>query len=39
MEIKFLDLPPDLEKQVGEYLHSLESLKSGKGAEPSPSNQ
>ena len=37
MEIKFLDLPPELEKQVGEYLHSLESPKSGKGAEPSPS--
>jgi GAF domain-containing protein len=36
MEIKFLDLPPELEKQVGDYLHSLESPKSGKGAEPSP---
>ena len=37
MEIKFLDLPPELEKQVGDYLHSLESEKGGKGAEPSPS--
>jgi len=37
MEIKFLDLAPELEKQVGDYLHSLESPKSGEGAEPSPS--
>ncbi|MGE5253708.1 MAG: GAF domain-containing protein [Planctomycetaceae bacterium] len=37
MEIKFLDLPPELEKQVGDYLHSLESPKSGEGAESSPS--
>jgi GAF domain-containing protein/Tfp pilus assembly protein PilZ len=37
MEVKFLDLPPELEKQVGDYLHSLESAKSGKGAKPSPS--
>jgi len=37
MEIKFLDLPPELEKQVGDYLHSLESAKGGGGAEPSPS--
>ncbi|MCX5917008.1 MAG: PilZ domain-containing protein, partial [Deltaproteobacteria bacterium] len=37
MEVKFLDLPPELEKQVGDYLHSLESAKGGKGSKPSPS--
>jgi hypothetical protein len=37
MEVKFLDLPPELEKQVGDYLHSLESAKGGKGTKPSPS--
>jgi GAF domain-containing protein len=37
MEVKFLDLPPELEKQVGDYIHSLESAKSGKGTKPSPS--
>jgi Tfp pilus assembly protein PilZ len=36
MEVKFLDLPPELEKHVAEYLHSLESPKSGEGAESSP---
>jgi GAF domain-containing protein/Tfp pilus assembly protein PilZ len=37
MEVKFLDLPPEMEKQVGEYLHSLESPRSMEGAESSPS--
>ena len=37
MEVKFLDLSPELEKQVGDYLHSLESAKGGKGAKPSHS--
>jgi GAF domain-containing protein/Tfp pilus assembly protein PilZ len=37
MEVKFLDLAPELEKQVGEYLHSLESPRNMEGAESSPS--
>jgi hypothetical protein len=37
MEIKFLDLPPELEKQVGEYLHSLPPSPDGEGQEPSQS--
>jgi len=37
MEVKFLDLAPELERQVGDYLHSLESAEEGGGANPSPS--
>jgi len=38
MEVKFLDLPPELERQLGDYLHSLESAEGEEGAEPFPSS-
>jgi Tfp pilus assembly protein PilZ len=38
MEVKFLDLPPELERQIGDYLHSLESAEGEEGAKPSPSS-
>jgi hypothetical protein len=37
MGIKFLDLPPDLEKQMGDYLKSLPVQPDREGQEPSPS--
>jgi Tfp pilus assembly protein PilZ len=37
MGIKFLDLPPDLEKQVGDYLQSLSFSPHGGGQKPSKS--
>ena len=37
MGIKFLALPPELEKQVGDYLKSLPIQPDGEGQEPSPS--
>jgi GAF domain-containing protein/Tfp pilus assembly protein PilZ len=38
MEVKFLDLPAELERQLGDYLHSIESAKGEEGAKPSPSS-
>jgi hypothetical protein len=39
MEIKFLDLPPELEKEVGDYLRALPMSPSPEGQEPSKSRR